>query len=447
MLRVVVDGDFGIGIGFRDSIVTTTRSEIERVVREEHGRVMASLVRFLGDFDLAEDALQDALCVALDRWPDDGVPERPGAWLQTTAGRAAVDRIRRRRHETSTGDSEAFDSAVMSSSASTDRGVVDIETLEERIDSAVHDDRLRLVFTCCHPSLAREAQVALTLRTLGGLETLEIAQAFLLPDATLAQRLVRAKRKIRDAGIPYRVPTREELNERLPAVLAVVYLIFNEGYSTSGGEDVMRVDLVDEALRLGRVLVLLMPDEPEVLGLYALMRLQDSRRAARVDACGEPILLDDQDRSRWDKTAIAEGITALNRAARLLRPGPYQLQAAIAAEHARASSAKTTDWSRIVRFYDALFATQPSPVVALNRAAAVAMAEGPACGLDEIDAIDNRESKSLEGYVYYHAMRAELLERLGRDEEAKQALHRALEVVRNEGERRMLEKRLAGSRG
>ena len=382
-----------------------------------------------GDWDLAEECAQDAFTKAIERWPRDGVPRNPGAWLTTTARNRALDRIR--HHQVATAKQKDVAMAARS----------DEPALGD--DSGIADDRLRLIFTCCHPALALDAQVALTLRTLVGLTTAEIGRAFLVPEPTMAKRLVRAKRKIKHAGIPYRVPPAHLLPERTAAVLAVLYLLFNEGYSASAGADLVRTGLCDEAIRLARTLVELMPDEPEAVGLLALLLLHDARRAGRVDEAGDLVPLEAQDRSRWDGVAIAEGTSLLDAALRRRRPGPYQLQAAIAACHATAVEAGATDWAEITGLYDRLYALAPTPVVALNRAVAVAMAEGPAAGLALVDALD--ATGELAGYHLVAATRADLLRRLGRAAEAVASYRVALDTATTDAERRYLAGRLAES--
>jgi RNA polymerase sigma-70 factor, ECF subfamily len=394
---------------------------VDRLFRHESGRAVAALIRAIGDFDLAEEAVQEAFIVALERWPRDGLPANPGAWITRVARNKAIDRIRR---EQTLAEKRAALEALeaLGGAAAEDAEADDFP-----------DERLRLIFTCCHPALAPEARVALTLRTLGGLATPEIARAFLVAEPTMAQRLVRAKRKIRDAGIRYGVPAGDRLRERLPSVLATLYLIFNEGYLASSGYALVRRDLAGEAIRLGRVLAALMPAEPEVLGLLALMLLQDSRRGARVDESGQMVLLADQDRSLWDAHEISEGLELAKRGARSFPPGPYTLQAAIAAEHARAGRAEDTDWERIRHLYDWLAFIQPSPVVELNRAVAVAMVEGPEAGLERIDRIEG-----LDAYQHLHSARGDLLRRAGLSDDAAVAYERALELATNPVEREFL---------
>jgi RNA polymerase sigma-70 factor (ECF subfamily) len=399
---------------------------LARAFRSEWGRIVATLIRLTGDWDLAEESTQDAFARALERWGREGMPDNPGAWLSTTARNRAMDLLRRRK----TGAAKHEEAAVL--------GVADEPN---RDDGGIVDDRLRLIFTCCHPALSLEARVALTLRTLAGLTTAEIARAFLVTEQTMAKRLVRAKGKIRSAGIPYRVPPAHALPDRTTAVLGVVYLLFNEGYSATFGADLVRVGLCDEAIRLGRVLTELMPDEPEAAGLLALMLLHHARRAARVDRAGALVPLEEQDRGLWDSAAIAEATTLLDAALRRGRAGPYQLQAAIAACHATATDARSTDWREIAQLYGRLSRLLPTPVVALNRAVAVAMADGPAAGLALVDRLES--SGDLAGYHLLPATRADLLRRLGRRPEAADAYRTAIELAPTDAERHYLTRRLA----
>lgn len=406
----------------------TSRQAVEAVFREESGRILATLIRVVGDFDLAEEAMQDAFAEALAHWPADGVPNNPAAWITTASRRKAIDRTRRRKTRV---DKQPELERYLASKLP--------EPDEETDFHPLADDPLRLMFTCCHPALKVEAQVALTLRTLGGLTTPEIARAFLTSEQTLAQRIVRAKKKIRDAGIPYRVPPPELLKERVPAVLAVLYLIFNEGYAATSGDALIRGDLCGEAIRLAGTLCELLPHDPEALGLQALLLLQDSRRKARTDDGGELVTLEEQDRALWDQAKIDRGLTLLDRAMQWRKAGPYQVQAAIAALHATAPSPETTDWRQIGLLYERLGEMRPSPVVELNRAVALAMAEGPDSGLERIDhlARDGR----LDGYHLYYAARADLLRRAGRNREAVAEYGSAIERTANEAERRYLERR------
>lgn len=410
-----------------DLTIEELREHLDTLYRAESGRILATLIRLLGDFDLAEDTMHDAFAAALQHWPQNGIPANPRAWLVSTGRNKAIDALRRRAR---------FDASQEKIADELGSGIIDTSELP---DESVADDHLRLIFTCCHPALAPEGRLALTLREVCGLTTEEIARAFLVTPPALAQRIVRAKAKIRDARLPYQVPSPEELPDRLSTVLQVVYLVFNEGYSASSGNSLTRPDLSAEAIRLGRPLLELLP-EPEVMGLLALMLLQESRRAARSTPDGELILLEDQDRSQWNHEQIAEGIALVEQALRTQRFGPYTLQAAIAAVHSEAPEATATDWPQIVALYTLLARAEPSPVIELNRAVAIAMRDGPQAGLALIDALFARGE--LTDYHLAHSVRADLCRRLGRTGDARASYFRALELTRQEPERRFLEKRL-----
>jgi RNA polymerase sigma-70 factor, ECF subfamily len=410
------------------NIPKSMSEQVEDFYRTESRRIFATLIRLLGDFDLAEEALHEAFAAAVERWAQDGVPQNPRAWLVSTGRFKAIDSLRRRTR---------FQNSLPDLLNQSDQDPVSLDAAD---DEDIEDDRLRLIFTCCHPALAREAQVALTLREVCGLATEEIASAFLIAPPTLAQRIVRAKAKIRNAGIPYQVPSLADLPERLETVLQVIYLVFNEGYAASSGESLIRTDLSEEAIRLGRLTMELLPD-PEVMGLLALMLLQESRRTARTSATGDLILLEDQDRSLWNQAQISEGQALVRRSLSSRQIGPYTLQAAIAAVHAEASSAEGTDWAQIVALYDLLAKTTPSPVIELNRAVAVAMRDGPLRGLQLVDNI--LAQGDLFDYHLAHAARADLCRRLGKMADAKASYQQALAIARQEPERRFLEKRLA----
>jgi RNA polymerase sigma-70 factor (ECF subfamily) len=398
----------------------TTEAALAHVFREEAGRLTSALVRIIGNFDIAEEVVQDSIVAALEKWPSQGVPDKPGAWLMTTAKRRAIDILRRdQRHQEKV--------------ALLERSTLPFDPIEV-------DDRLRLIFTCCHPALAQEAQVALTLRAVAGFTTPDIAAAFLVSEATMAQRIVRAKRKIVAANIPFRMPRQDEIAGRLEAVLAVLYLMFNEGYLSRGAEVAMRRDLAEDAMWLARLVDRLLPDQPEVIGLLALMKLHLARSAARFDESGEMVLLPEQDRALWDRSAVAEGIQLVERAGAMRAPGPYQLQAAIAALHSEAISWQRTDWHQIVLLYDVLLGFSDSPVVRLNRAVAVSHFEGPEVALGEV----NDLAISLHGYHLFHSTRAELLDQVGEPGLAREARRRALELCQNPAERRLLERKLGG---
>lgn len=414
-------------------MVTTESNEVvESVFRQESGRIIATLIRLAGSFDIAEEAMQEAFAAALANWPDKGIPGNPGAWITAVAQRKLVDRMRRERTRREKQDGLQYETPTVQQP--------EADNLFEAPAVSYADDRLRLMFTCCHPALNQEAQVALTLRTLGGLTTPEIARAFLVPEPTLAQRLVRAKTKIQSAHIPYEVPPLEQLPERLESVQAVIYLIFNEGYTATAGEGLIRCELCSEAIRLGRTLRELMPGEPENLGLLALMLLHDSRREARIDDRGRLVTLEEQDRSRWDRARIEEGVALVHQALKMRRPATYQLQAAIAAVHSEATTAAETDWRQIALLYQELLRISPTPVVALNRAVAIAMSKGLESGLAEIERVG--AAGKLEQYYLFHAARADILRRLGRRQEAADAYRDALRLATNKVEQEYLRSRL-----
>lgn len=423
---------FPLRYGTFAAVMPQPSETLEQVFREEYGRIIATLIRLSGSFDLAEEALQEAFTSAVANWERDGTPGNPGAWLTTVAHRKLLDAVRREKTRSDKQPELEYETERL-------QPYVELALFEEAVEYP--DDRLQLIFTCCHPSLSREAQVALTLRTLGGLTTAEIARAFLLPESTLAQRLVRAKNKIRIARIPYEVPPLKVLQERLASVQSVIYLIFNESYSATAGNSLTRKDLSAEAIRLGRVLCRLMPNEPENSGLLALMLLHDSRRDARVNDRGELVILEEQDRSRWDREEIAEGLRLVEQALRLRRVGPLQLQAAIAAVHAEAQAPDETDWRQIVALYEELMRISPSPIVALNQAAAVAMSEGFEQGLVLIEKAG--ASGKLENYYLFHAARADLLRRLNRLPEAAMAYSRAAALTTNQVEQQYVRRRLS----